>query len=135
MVKETSSKRDGGPAAHLQAGERAEDKALQHLLRHGLTLVARNYRVAHGPSARAGEIDLIMREADGTLVFVEVRSRATPGHGGAAASVSLSKQRSIIRAAQHFLMTWPRLPPCRFDVVALDDEALTWLRGAFDAGR
>jgi putative endonuclease len=134
MVKETSSKRDGEPA-HLQAGERAEDQALQYLLRHGMTLVTRNYRVARGPSARGGEIDLILREADGTLVFVEVRSRARAGHGGAAASVSVSKQRSIVRTAQHFLMTWPRLPPCRFDVVALDDQELTWLRGAFDAGR
>ena len=134
MVKETSSKRDGGPA-HLQAGERAEDQALQYLLRHGMTLVTRNYRVARGPSARGGEIDLILREPDGTLVFVEVRSRATAGHGGAAASVSPSKRRSIVSTAQHFLLTWPRLPPCRFDVVALDNEELTWLRGAFDAGR
>ena len=36
----------------------------------------RNYRVARGPRARGGEIDLILRERDGTLVFVEVRARA-----------------------------------------------------------
>jgi putative endonuclease len=103
--------------------------------------VQRNYRVARGPSARAGEIDLIMREPDGTIVFVEVRSRAAPAagaglgaFGGAAASVGVVKQRRIVFAAQHWLMRQPALPPCRFDVVALDGERLQWLKAAFDAG-
>jgi putative endonuclease len=134
MVNETPGKRDGA-AAHLQAGERGEDRALQHLLGQGLVLITRNYRVARGPSARGGEIDLIMREADGTLVFVEVRSRGSADHGGAAASVGGAKRRSLVRAAEHFLLTWPRLPPCRFDVVAIEGSELVWLRGAFDASR
>lgn len=96
-------------------------------------LVARHYRVARGPGARAAEIDLVMREPDGTLVFVEVRARAHASHGGAAASVTLAKQRRIVWAAQHFLLAWTRLPPCRFDVVALDGATLQWIRGAFDA--
>jgi putative endonuclease len=124
----------GAKRAHLRAGQQGEDRALLHLQRQGLTLVTRNYRVARGPSARGGEIDLILREPDGTLVFVEVRARGTVGHGGAAASVGAAKQRSLVRTAQHFLMTWPRLPPCRFDVVAIEGDSLVWLRGAFDAG-
>ena len=56
-------------------GDAAESAALAHLEGGGLTLVRRNYRVARGPHARGGEIDLILRERDGTLVFVEVRSR------------------------------------------------------------
>ena len=55
------------------------------------------------PAARGGEIDLILRERDGTLVFVEVRARADARHGGAAASVGVAKQRSLVFAAQHFL--------------------------------
>ena len=74
----------------------------------GLTLVQRNYRVARGPGARGGEIDLIMRERDGTLVFVEVRARARRGHGGAAASVGAAKQRRLVFAARHFLHALPR---------------------------
>jgi putative endonuclease len=115
-------------------GDGAELRAQRHLEHHGLVLVARHYRVARGPGARAAEIDLVMREADGTLVFVEVRARSGTGHGGAAASVTPAKQRRIVWAAQHFLLDWPRLPPCRFDVVALDGQALSWIRGAFDAG-
>jgi putative endonuclease len=121
-----------------KAGFQAESLALQHLLKAGLRLVQRNYRVARGPGARAGEIDLIMREPDGTIVFVEVRARAAPvsagAFGGAAASVGSLKQRRIVFAAKHWLMRQAALPPCRFDVVSLDGEHLQWLKAAFDAG-
>ncbi len=116
------------------AGDAGEARALAHLLAEGLTVVQRNYRVARGPHARGGEIDLIMRERDGTLVFVEVRARRSSAHGGAAASVIPGKQRSLVFAAQHFLTSFRTLPPCRFDVVALDGDRIEWLRGAFDAG-
>ena len=113
-------------------GAQAEDDALRHLLARGLRLLARNYRVARGRSARGGEIDLILREPDGTLVFVEVRHRATRSHGGAAATVGRAKRRSLVLAARHYLLRWPQLPPCRFDVVAIDGDGLQWIRGAFD---
>ena len=107
---------------------------MRHLQQQGLELVQRNYRVARGPGARAGEIDLVMRERDGTLVFVEVRRRARRDHGGAAASVTPAKQRSLVYAAQHYLARLRSVPPCRFDVVAIDDGvAPVWIRGAFDA--
>lgn len=114
-------------------GEEGEDRALAHLLRAGLKLVERNYRVAAGPHARGGEIDLILRERDGTLVFVEVRRRRGGGQGGAAASVGAAKRRRLLFAAQHYLCGLPAPPPCRFDVVAIDGERLEWLRAAFDA--
>ena len=115
-------------------GDEAEARALAHLLARGLTLVERNYRVASGPHRRGGEIDLIVRERDGTLVFVEVRKRASASHGGAAASIGAAKQRSLVRAAQHYLRRFTSTPACRVDVVAIDGEAITWLRAAFDAG-
>jgi putative endonuclease len=117
-------------------GTSGEAKALRHLERHGLTLLTRNYRVARGPGAYAGEVDLIMRDRDGTLVFVEVRTRSARSartHGGAAASVGFAKQRKLIYAARHYLSRLPTCPPCRFDVVAVDGDDVTWLRAAFDA--
>jgi putative endonuclease len=114
-------------------GDAAEDRALAGLLRQGLRLVERNYRVARGPSSRGGEIDLILRDRDGTLVFVEVRARRDDSHGGAAGSVTFAKQRRIIYAAQHYLMRFAELPPCRFDVVAIDGDDVQWLKAAFDA--
>jgi putative endonuclease len=114
-------------------GDDAEAAALEHLLAHGLLLVRRNYRVARGPRARGGEIDLIMRERDGTLVFVEVRKRRSSAYGGAAGSVTFAKQRSIVFAAQHFLRSFATLPPCRFDVVSIEAGRVQWLKAAFDA--
>lgn len=114
-------------------GDEGEARACKHLERHGLRLVRRNYRVAKGPSSPGGEVDLILRDADGTLVFVEVRSRKTASFGGAAASVSPSKRRSLVFAAQHFLRGFGSLPPCRFDVVAIEGESIQWLKAAFDA--
>ena len=116
-------------------GDDAEERALQHLLAQGLTLVERNYRVARGPSARGAEVDLIMRapDADGTLVFVEVRQRSGRTHGGAAATVTRGKQRRCILGAQFYLSNLKVWPPCRFDVVAIDGEEVTWLPAAFDA--
>lgn len=114
-----------------QAGDAAEVQALQHLQRAGLRLLERNYRT---PGRGGGEIDLILRDGDGTLVFVEVRRRASARQGGAAASVSAAKQRRIIFAARHYLLRWGAPPPCRFDVVALEAGELQWLKAAFDAG-
>ncbi|MDR7272700.1 putative endonuclease [Pelomonas saccharophila] len=115
-------------------GDAAEDAALAHLQGAGLRLLERNYRVGAGPRRRAGEVDLIMTDRDGTLVFVEVRARATDSHGGAAASVTARKQQRLIYAAQHYLLRHASPPPCRFDVVAIDGAELNWLQGAFDAG-
>jgi len=75
-----------------------------------------------------------MTDGDGTLVFVEVRARADSSHGGAAASVTTQKQQRLIYAAQHYLLRHASPPPCRFDVVAIDGDKLTWLPAAFDAG-
>ncbi|MBP8896717.1 MAG: YraN family protein [Ottowia sp.] len=111
-------------------GNAAEDAALAHLLAAGLTLVERNYRT---PGRGGGEIDLVMREAGGTLVFVEVRARAGTTHGGAAASVGGVKQRRIVLAARHYLMRHRSPPACRFDVVAIDGNHIEWLKAAFDA--
>ncbi|MDP2004325.1 MAG: YraN family protein [Rubrivivax sp.] len=123
----------GAPASTKARGDAAETRALAWLQARGLQLVERNYRVARGPSARGGEIDLVMRDRDGTLVFVEVRKRRGGAHGGAAASVGAAKQRSLVLAAQHYLLRFVAPPPCRFDVLALDGDAIEWLQAAFDA--
>ncbi len=113
-----------------QVGDAAESLALAHLQRAGLALLERNYRT---PGRGGGEIDLIMREPDGTVAFVEVRKRTSASHGGAAASVSSTKQRRIVLAARFYLMRLRTPPPCRFDVVMVEPDGVQWLRAAFDA--
>lgn len=110
-------------------GDAAEDLAWAHLQAAGLRLLARNYRT---PGRGGGEIDLIVQEPDGTVVFVEVRRRSSHSYGGAGASIAVTKQRRIIFAARHYLMRWGAPPPCRFDVV-LVERSVQWIKAAFDA--
>ena len=118
------------PRTTKQVGDAAEDAALHYLQRAQLRLLERNYRT---PGRGGGEIDLIMRAPDGTTVFVEVRQRRSASHGGAAASISASKQRRIVFAARHYQMRLREPPPCRFDVVLLEPGGIQWLQAAFDA--
>lgn len=107
-------------------GQTAEARAEAFLATQGLAPVARNWR------CRFGEIDLIMQDG-ATRVFVEVRLRSRSDFGGAAASVTRAKQRKLLAAARQYLSGLPTLPPCRFDVVALDgSSAPDWIKNAFD---
>ena len=117
------------PLDRRARGARVEAAARAELERAGLRLQAANV------GYRGGELDLVMHEPGsegGTLVFVEVRSRTHDGFGGAGASISATKQQRIIFAARHYLMRLPSPPPCRFDVVLVEDR-VQWLKAAFDA--
>ena len=119
-------------ASTKSRGDAAELIALAYLTRQGLTLVERNYRT---PGRGGGEIDLVMQAGDGTVVFVEVRQRSSTSHGGAGASITTTKQQRIVFAAQHYLLRLTRLPPCRFDVVLVDQQGqVEWLVAAFEVG-
>jgi len=116
---------------HTRAtGQRVEAAAQRYLEAHGLVLVKRNH---HCP---AGEVDLIMRDGD-YLVFVEVRHRRQGNFGSAAESVTLHKQRRIIKAANHFLLNHVQYHNCpaRFDVWTSDGDGdnarITWIKDAF----
>ena len=120
----------GAKRTTKQVGDAAESAALQYLTAQGLHLLERNFRT---PGRGGGEIDLIMREPDGTVVFIEVRQRKTTRYGGAAASVGYSKQRRIIFAARHYVCRLSQEPSCRFDVVVQESGAIEWIKAAFDA--
>lgn len=115
-----------------EAGAEGEDAALAHLKRAGLKLIARNYR------CKAGEIDLVMLDGK-TLALIEVRYRSSLDFGGPAGSVTRRKQRRIITAARHLLLTRADLRryPARFDVVAISsvlrEPGIEWIKAAFTA--
>lgn len=111
-------------------GGDAEDLAQSWCQRQGWQVVERNYR------ARGGEIDLVCLDGD-TLVFVEVRQRLSDRYGGAAASITSSKQRKLVHAAQLFLQHYRQHAnrPARFDVITLGrGDELNWIKSAFTAG-
>lgn len=94
-------------------GDDFESRSAALLERHGLCIIARQYR------CRVGEIDLVAVDRQ-RLLFVEVRARSRRSHGGAAASVDRRKQCKLARCAAFFLSQHPQWShlPCRFDVIA-----------------
>ncbi|SNR63727.1 putative endonuclease [Methylobacillus rhizosphaerae] len=111
-----------------QIGDNAEIIAGRYLESHGLRLINRNYR------CRFGEIDLIMQQGD-IIVFIEVRMRSHLQFGGAAASITPSKQQKLIRTAEHFLQQHGNTA-CRFDAILmnkLDTDQIEWITNAFSA--
>jgi len=116
----------GARTSKQVSGDAAEADALAFLLQQGMVEVERNFR------CKGGEIDLIMRERD-TLVFVEVRKRSNANYGGALASVTRTKQKRLIIAAQVFLQRYRTPPACRFDVIGYDGDQMTWLKNAVEA--
>ena len=114
-------------------GKTGENLAVSELTTRGYAILDRRYRT------RFGEIDIVARDGD-TIVFVEVKARATAEFGPAAEAVTPLKQRRLASMAVDYLARH-RLTesPCRFDVVAIDDAlsddpAITLYAGAFDEG-
>jgi putative endonuclease len=116
----------------LALGRRGEDIAHRHLQREGLTVVARNYRTATG----SAEADLVAWDGD-TLVFVEVKTRASADFGPPDRAIADEKRRAVMRAAADYARR-AGVPPekLRFDVVNVicsTPPAVTHFRDAFSA--
>lgn len=101
--------------------------------KHRFRILYRNFKPPGG-----GEIDLVCRDRpENTLVFVEVKTRATEERGRPFEAVDYEKQRQVAKGA----MAWLRLlnfPDIifRFDIVevlAADREhpEITHIRNAF----
>jgi putative endonuclease len=110
-------------------GKRAEELAKGRLQKEGYRILEENY------TCPLGEVDLVALEKK-VLVFIEVRSRT--GGISPAASINLTKQRQVIKAAQFFLAQRKWEGDCRFDVVAIQIspdgklEDMELIRDAFD---
>jgi putative endonuclease len=118
---------------HVVFGQWGERQAEKYLRRHGYRILYRNFVPPGG-----GEVDLVCRDKKAeTLVFVEVKTRASEEHGRPADAVDDDKQRRVARGA----MAWLRLlnyPDIRFrfdivEVLATSEDApeITLIRNAF----
>ncbi len=108
-------------------GEWAERLAERELERAGFTVLERNYRI------RGGEIDLIARDPNGLMVFVEVKQRRDASHGVPGEFITARKAALVRRAALTYLGRDD--VSCRFDAVLItgdeDHAQLEWLEDAF----
>jgi putative endonuclease len=114
---------------HLQTARRGEDAAAAFLEENGYRLEARNVRTGRG------EIDIVAWSPEGTLVFVEVKTRSGDGFGGPEGAVASRKMDSIARAAGAYMSRIKYEWAIRFDVIAvvLQDDRIRHLRHIPDA--
>ena len=112
-------------------GRYGEQLAAEHLTGAGMTVLARNWRCPDG------ELDLVLRDADGTIVFCEVKTRSGTGFGEPAEAVGRVKAGRLRHLALCWLADSPaRGADVRFDVVSVvrrrgEAPRLTHLRAAF----
>ena len=114
-------------------GRVGEDLAHRYLRRHGCTVVARRYR----PNSGGGEIDIVAWHR-GTLVFVEVKARASAEFGTPDRAVDREKQRYLAHAGREYArragVEWKDV---RFDIVSIilsKRPEIEWLQDAFRPG-
>lgn len=102
---------DGGRRALGIAGEEA---AARWVERRGGRILARNARTPHG------ELDVVWTDGE-TLVFTEVRTRATDAFGDPGETVGPAKRLRLRRAALWWMSRSPehRDAPARFDVASI----------------
>ncbi len=105
-------------------GEAGEDAAARFLVTLGYRIVARNVR---GPG---GEIDLIARDGE-TIVFIEVKARASQRFGSALGAVDARKRARIRAVAADYLQFVAPQARARFDVLTFDATGPRLHRNAF----
>lgn len=116
-----------------QLGHVGEAVAARWYQKRGCTLLEHNY------NARVGEIDLILKEPDDTLVICEVKTRSPDAIARPSAAVDLKKQRKIIATTQIYLQqTDQSEKPMRFDVAEVTPlDSGRWMvhiiKGAFQS--
>ena len=99
-------------AEHNLLGNKGEMLESRYLLDKGYAVLHYNWRSGHK------EIDLIAQQRD-TLVFVEVKSRASDMYGNAEEAVDDNKIRLLISAAQSYILKYKVDLRFRFDIVTV----------------
>ena len=108
-------------------GAQGEVAARAYLEKQGAKILEMNWR------RPTGEIDIIARLGR-TLLFVEVKRRATLRYGRPAEAVDRAKQAHILRTAALYVQeNGLEDMPLRFDVIEILPDELRHIEAAFDA--
>lgn len=100
--------------AALDLGRRGEDHAVEYITGLGWEVLDRNWR------CRRGELDIVARDTEGRVVFVEVKTRAGLGFGSPLESITHKKARTLMGLGYQWLQGHPRYEPnIRFDAIGI----------------
>lgn len=98
-------------------GKLGEDLGETYLKNLGYRILERNFQ------SPFGEIDLIAVH-EGSLVFVEVKSRQDASFGFPEEAINRRKKIQLARLASWYLSRYPKFPQVRFDVLAIQKEGI-----------
>jgi len=103
----------------VKLGPAGERDAQKHLEKKGYKFIDRNFLT------RWGEVDLIMESSDGTVVFVEVKSRVRTQVGSPLEQIDQDKMSHLKRAIEVYLHQrgWDERQ-ARLDAVGITYELL-----------
>ena len=96
----------------MRLGQAGEDIARRYLEERGYALLEANYR------CRWGEVDLVM-EHEGSVVFVEVRTKRNSAFGTPEESVTATKRKRLTATAYTYLQEHALDVPFHIDLVAI----------------
>lgn len=112
----------------LIEGNKGEDLAVEFLRKQGFKIIERNFRM------KGGEIDIVAIDPstdsagspqagsgpDGTLVFVEVKTRTSNQFGTPLEAITYWKLKALIKSAEFYKITHKNLPEAmRIDAVTV----------------
>ncbi|QIE59654.1 YraN family protein [Rasiella rasia] len=100
-------------ADHNELGILGEELATKYLLRSGFAILERNWRF------QKAEIDIIAQKEEGTIIFVEVKTRNSAFFGNPQDFVTPSKIKLLVKAANEYLISNQLDVEARFDIVAI----------------
>lgn len=101
-----------------KSGKFGEIYAAKYLAKNGYEVVDTNYRT------RLAEIDIIARDADGTLCFVEVKTRKDKLHGYGSDFIFKSKIDKMVLGARSYIASKNVTSAVRFDVIEVYGQIL-----------
>ncbi|MCE3075139.1 YraN family protein [Chryseobacterium gwangjuense] len=118
-------------ATHNDFGKKAEDLAVEYLIKNRYKILVRNFRF------QKAEIDIIA-EKDNLIIVAEVKARSTDIFILPQEAVTKTKIKSIVSAANHYLEEFNKNQEVRFDIISvLPDEKknliIEHIENAFEA--
>ncbi len=115
-------------AEHNELGKVGEEMATKYLVNIGYQILEKNFRF------KRDEVDIIATK-DGIIVFVEVKTRTSNFLGEPEESVSMAKQKRIIKVANHYLIENDLDNEGRFDIFGIiinrNEEIINHIKEAF----
>lgn len=107
---------EGHIESRQELGRKGEEAAVRYLKSRGYAIVKRNW------FCRFGEADIIARDPEGTLCFIEVKTRQSVEAGLPEEAITRSKQSRYERIALCYMMVtddWDDNDSVRFDAIAI----------------